>query len=114
MLAHLSKLMKKKDMKTNGNRWIITKKEKYDGQKTLYKVRLATRVFKEEIKPQSDCPTISRENFKLKVALSANEGFKLISMDIHTAFLKAKIMDRDVLMVHPADIRKQGKVKRLL
>ena len=48
------------------------------------------------------------------VALSANKGFKMVSIDICAAFLQAKILDCDVFVVHLADIRKQGKVWKLL
>ena len=41
------------------SRWIITKKQKHDGQKCIYKARLVSCGFQEEIKPQSDALTIS-------------------------------------------------------
>ena len=72
------------------------------------------RGFQEEIKSQSDRPTVSRDSFKLIVALSANEGFKLVSLDIRTAFLQAKVLDHDVFMVPPADVRKESKARKLL
>ena len=66
-----------------------------------------------EIKPQSDSPTVSIYSFKLMVALSANEGFKMVSIDICAAFLQAEILDWNVFIEPPADIRKQGKVYKL-
>ena len=36
------------------------------------------------------------------------------SIDICATFLQAKIMDHDVFIVPPADIRKQGEVWKLL
>ena len=60
------------------------------------------RGFQEEIKPQSDNPAVSRESFRLMMTLPANEGFKIISIDIHTAFLQAKVLDHDVFTVPPA------------
>ena len=68
------------------------------------------RGFQEDLKPQSDSPTASRDSFKLLMALAANEGFRLRSVDICAAFLQAKVLDRDVFVTPPADIRKQGKV----
>ena len=35
-----------------GSRWVITKKESHDGQKTDYKARIVARGFQEEEKPQ--------------------------------------------------------------
>jgi len=64
--------------------------------------------------PQSDSPTASIDSFKFMVALYANEDFKMVSIDICAVFLQAKILDRDVFLVPPADIRKQGKVWKLL
>ena len=50
---------------TIGSRWVITKKEKADGQKTDYKGRLVARGFQEKEAPQSDSPTMLRESLKL-------------------------------------------------
>ena len=105
---------KEEDMKTIGCRWVMTQKEKNDVQKKLCKARLVERGFQKEIKPQSDSPTASMDSFKLIVTLLANEGFKLISIDIHAAFLQAMILDLDVFVIPAADIRKQGKVLILL
>ena len=35
-----------------GSRWIVTKKEKHDGQKQMYKARLVARGFQEKEQPQ--------------------------------------------------------------
>ena len=45
---------------TIGLHWVLTKKEKADGQKINYKGRLVVRVFQEKEAPQSDSPTILR------------------------------------------------------
>ena len=37
-----------------GSRWIVTEKEKHDGQKHNYKVRLLAKGFQEWEQPQSD------------------------------------------------------------
>ena len=46
--------------------------------------------------------------------IAANNEFKLVSMDIRAAFLQAKTLDREVYMKPPEDIRKQGKIWKLL
>ena len=41
------------------------------------------------------------------MALSANFYFKLASADIRAAFLQSKVLDRDVFVEPPLDIKKQ-------
>jgi hypothetical protein len=69
-----------------GSRWVITEKEKHDGQKKKYKARLVAKGFQEEVKPQADSPTALRDSFKLFHATAANEEFEIESMDIRAAF----------------------------
>ena len=95
------------------SRWVITRKEKADGQKTEYKGRLVARGFQEQLAPQSDSPTMLRESMKLFFAVAANEKFKLRSMDIRAAFLQAKELDRDVFMVPPKDVKKESVLWKL-
>merc|ERR1712089_60158 len=100
--------------KTIGSRWVITEKQKHDGQKQDYKARLVAQGFKEIDQPQSDSPTAAKESFKLLLALSANFGFKIVSMDIRAAFLQAKTLDREVFVRPPRDIEKPGIIWKLL
>ena len=64
------------------SRWVITQKEKADGQKTNYKGRLVARGFQDKSAPQSDSPTMLRESLKQFFSIAANEGFSLRSVDI--------------------------------
>ena len=66
----------------------LTAKEKDDEQKQKTKAR-----FQETMKPQSDSPTVSKESFKILMAISANENFKLASVDIRAAFLQSRTLD---------------------
>ena len=93
-----------------GSRWVKTQKEKHDGQKTQVKVRLVGWGFQERDKPQSDLSTVAKESLKLLIALAANEGFKLASMDNTAAFLQARTLDRDVYMRPPKDQQVEGYV----
>ena len=54
-----------------------------------------------------------KESFKLLMALAANFHFKLASVDIRAAFLQSKVLDREVFVEPPADIKKQGIVWKL-
>ena len=55
-----------------GSRWVITRKEKADGQKTDFKARLVARGFQEKESPQSDSPTMLRESMKLFFSVAVN------------------------------------------
>ena len=94
---------------TISSRWVITKKEKADGQKKVYKGRLVAWGFQEKESPQSDSPTMLRELMKMFFAVAANEQFELRSIDIRAAFLQAKILDREVYLEPPKDL-KEGKI----
>merc|ERR1712240_808640 len=64
--------------------------------------------------PQSDSPTAAKESFKLFMALAANQNFIVVSMDISAAFLQGKKLDRKVFVRPSDDIRKEGKIWKLL
>ena len=102
-----------KGQETIGSRWVITAKEKHDGQKQKTKARLVACGFQETLKPQSDSLTVSKESFKMLMAVAANSNFKLASVDIRAAFLQSRTLDRDFFMLPPPDIRKQGTICRL-
>ena len=42
------------------------------------------------------------------VAVAANYGFKLASVDIRAAFLQSKVLDREVFIAPPSDVKKKG------
>ena len=69
--------------------------------------------FQEALKPQSDSPIAAKEYFKLLTALSANFYFKVASVDICAAFLQSKVLDRDVYVEPPSDIKKQEVIWKL-
>ena len=86
---------------TVGSRWVITRKEKADGQKKNVKGRLVAKGFQEKEAPQSDSPTMLRESMKMFVSVAANEDFELRKIDIRAAFLQAKQLDREVFLQPP-------------
>ena len=98
---------------TIGSRWIITRKEAHDNQKKKCKGRIVARGFQEQQKPQSDSPTVLRASVKTFVAVAANEGFEICSIDITGAFLQAEDLDREVFVKPPVDIRKDWVIWRL-
>merc|ERR1712101_70152 len=106
--------VKDEGQETIGSRWVITEKQQHDGQKQDYKARLVAKGFQELDQPQSDSPTAAKESFKLIMALSANYNFKIVSVDIHAAFLQAKTLDREVFVKPPQDQEKEGVIWKLL
>ena len=60
------------------------------------------------MKPKSDSPNVSKESFKILMAVAANNSFKLASVDIRAALLQSRTLDRDIFMKPPPDIRKEG------
>ena len=60
------------------------------------------------MKSQSDSPTASKDSFKMLMAVAANSRFKLASVDIRAAFLQSRVLDRDVFVEPPSDIKKPG------
>ena len=96
-----------------GSRWVVTKKEKHDGQKTQFKARLVAKGFHEKLKPQADSPTAMRESFKLFCSIASNENFSIQSMDIRAAFLQSKELDRDVFLEPPKDLKNPGMIWKL-
>ena len=102
-----------KGQETIGSRWVITAKDKHDGQKQKTKARLVAHGFQESLKLQSDSLTVSKESFNILMAVAANSSFKMVSVDIRASFLQSRTLDRDVFMQPPPDIRKQGIIWRL-
>ena len=90
----------------------MTDTEKHDGQKKNTKARLVVCGFQETVKPQSDSPTVSKDLFKLLMAVAANKNFKFASVDIRAAFLKSRSLNRDVFRLPPLDIKKPGIIWR--
>ena len=82
-------------------------------RKKNVKGRLVAKGFQETEAPQSDAPTMLRESMKLFFAVAANQDFNLRSIDIRAAFLQANELDREVFLMPPKDIRKEGYVWKL-
>ena len=96
------------DMNVLSSRWVVTEK----GENQI-KARLVVRGFEEEIHPQSDSPTASKDSFKIFLALAANQGFPIKVMDAKSAFLQGTKLERDVYMEPPIEVKKSGIVWKL-
>jgi len=95
-----------------GSRWVITRKEKADGQNN-YKGRLVAERFQEKEAPQSDSPTMLKESIKMFFPVAANEDFMSRKLDIRASFLQAKQLDKEVFLQPTKDIKRERYVWKL-
>ena len=93
--------VKDEGQETIGVRCIVTEKQKHYGQRQQTEARLVAQGFQETLKPQSNSPTVSKDSFKILIAIAANSDFKLASVDIRSAFLQSRTQDRDGFMLPP-------------
>ena len=84
-------------------RWVDSPKM-IDGKPSV-KSRLCVRGFEEEDQNfRTDSPTCSREGLRLALTLIASKGWKLNSLDVKTAFLQGKPIERDVYVKPPKEV----------
>ena len=50
---------------------------------------------------------------KLFFSVAANEGFSLRSIDIRAVFLQAKDLEREIFLLPPKDVKKEGLIWKL-
>ena len=92
-------------------RWVFT--EHNDESKGYnLKSRLCMRGDREQNKDEIrvDSPTAHKDSLKLALAITANEGFDLVSADIKSAFLQGKTLERKVFVVPPTEAKQNGKL----
>ena len=82
-------------------RWVVT--TKLVDEKVICKARLCARGFEEEQLFRKDSPTGSREGLRLTLSILASKGWKLNSLDIKSAFLQGKEIDRSVFIKPPPE-----------
>ena len=82
-------------------RWVITTKQ-HDGN-TITKARLCARGFQEQQAFRTDSPTCSRETTRLTLITIAAHKWDLFCIDIKTAFLQGKEMERTVFLKPPPE-----------
>ena len=96
-------------------RWVVTE-QKLDGKNQPFKARLCIRGDKEEGKEhiRADSPTASKESLKIALIVAANEGFKVKSGDIKSAFLQGSKLEREIFVKPPPEANSEGKLWQLL
>ena len=92
--------------------WVITKKTKNDVD--VIKARLVARGFEEETYYAKDSPTVSRDAFRVFLALTVAENWIIESTDVKSAFLQGQELDREVFVEPPVEAKASGKIWRML
>ena len=82
-------------------RWVIQPKI-IDGQPSV-KARLCARGFEEEQNFRTDSPTCSREGVRIALTLIASNSWSLNSLDVKTAFLQGRPIEREVYVKPPKE-----------
>ena len=105
-----------KEVDDNGEKsiptkWVITEQPE-SGKNEPYKARLCMRGDLEQGKDKirTDSPTASKEALKLALIIAANEGFKVQSGDIKSAYLQGDLIDREVFVRPPKEANADGKL----
>ena len=82
-------------------RWVTT--TNLIDKKVICKARLCARGFEEEQPFRTDSPTGSREGLRLTLSVIASNNWELNSLDIKSAFLQGKDIDRTVFIKPPPE-----------
>ena len=82
-------------------RWVIT--EKPENGETVIKARLVARGFEEDLINRTDSPTCSKDSLRLSLTLMVSFGWKCHTIDIKSAFLQGKEIDRNVFIRPPKE-----------
>ena len=92
-------------------RWVVTR-HAVDGKNQPLKARLCIRGDLEPGKNslRSDSPTAGKDSLKIALAIAANEGFNVKNVDIKSAYLQGKDLDREKYVRPPPEANIVGKL----
>ena len=96
-------------------KWHITEKTTEDGQ--VVKARLVAKGFQEDTENiRTDSPTCAKGNLRTILAISAGNKWKVKSVDIKSAFLQGRDIQREVYVKPPKEVPgdKLWKLKKAL
>ena len=84
-------------------RWVNS--DRYEKGKKIVKARLVAKGFQDTDAStvRTDSPTCSKEGFRMALAVIATNGWTCHSMDIRTAFLQSREIDRPVYVTPPPE-----------
>ena len=101
-----------KGQKAISTRWVYT--EKVVNSATIKKARLVARGFEEQNEYiQTDSPTCNKESLRIALAIISSNDWEINSLDVKTAFLQGKELERDVYLKPPREAQVPGKLWRL-
>ena len=85
-------------------RWVVTK-QPLDGKNQPIKAWLCIRgdLEKDKNSVRSDSPTAGKDTMKMALMIAANEGFKIKSIDIQSAYLQGKDLERKIYVRPPPE-----------
>ena len=92
-------------------RWVYS--EKFIDGKSVLKARLVARGFEEIDNFQNDSPTCSKECIRLLLTLLLANNWNCNSIDVKSAFLQGKDIERDVYINPPVEFRNEHSVWKL-
>ena len=72
------------------------------------KARLVVRGFEEDFRGRKESPTAKLESLGIFLSIAATTGWKIRSLDIPTAFLRGKDVDRELYFKVPKDLVNMG------
>ena len=98
--------IKDQGQKVISTRWVITEKI-CEGQKGA-KARLVARGSEDEDQVSSDSPTAAKSTLRTVLAITANEGWIIETIDIKAAFLQSRTINRNVYILPPPEARQDG------
>ena len=88
--------------KTMGSRWILTMKRDDSNNKSVTKARLVVKGFTESLdRIDKESLVVSREVIKVFLSVASISGWTLKSIDIKTAFLQGKPLEKEILIRPP-------------
>jgi len=93
------------DQKLISTRWVITTKEKDGGITT--KARLCARGYEDQDvdKKNTNSPTCSKETIRIALATMSANGWNCKSLDVKSAFLQGKLIERDIFLKPPKEAK---------
>ena len=94
-----------------GTCWIII--PKVINSVDSFKARLVCRGDQKEVSVPTDSPTCSKSGLRIFLSVAVGCGFRVSSKDVYSAFLQGKAINRDVLLVPPAECKKPGIIWKL-
>ena len=98
--------IKDQGQKVISTRWVIMEKI-CEGQKGA-KARLVARGFEDEDQVPSDSPTAAKVTLRTVLAITANEGWIIETIDIKAPFLQSRTINRNVYILPPPEARQDG------